>query len=557
MAINKINCTGYYLFHYPRFMKGVLKIGAFLVVLVVLVGGGWYVTKNSKGTAYDNSNFNKAIEIMQNLQSAAIGGALTTDQLTLLETVYNDSQVRLPKITAFRDADVVSLTTVLNNNGVTGTGANDLQPRIIALARGRVDDYVAGISALLNALPSSASTPSIKSQIEKLAGSVNSLSNDIRLTTQFISWYGSKRPNICETTDPNNNQYVAGTITFRYPSTPAKTPVVETCSGNTLSEHFCAGLEYTPDATHDKTRNCEFGCNAGACLKGSIGAVSIVNAGSSSGTVMADVKQNQTFYLKASPTRAAGASATSNASGTVATIVSGGFGYSTTAPTVTVTGGTCTTRPSARAIVRDGEVVDVKLFGGVNCTAAPTISIAAPTITAANTTLNLVVDSPSFTNNKCTLTTKTQPVITSGGDLYFGPINCTTVEDHTLTLSLTDVNTTIGTVSKTIAVGGVSVSNFELTTPTAVAAGNDFSITVKTMGTNGLPISTYSSDFFIIVDGDDEATFPQGAQRMNGQSEKTISGIKFSKGGNIKITIRGEGISETVEKTITVTGADL
>lgn len=31
-------------------MKGVLKIGAFLVVLVVLIGGGWYYTNKSHGT---------------------------------------------------------------------------------------------------------------------------------------------------------------------------------------------------------------------------------------------------------------------------------------------------------------------------------------------------------------------------------------------------------------------------------------------------------------------------------------------------------------------------
>lgn len=270
---------------------------------------------------------------------------------------------------------------------------------------------------------------------------------------------------------------------------------------------------------------------------------------------MTDVKQNQTFYLKASPTRAVVATATSDAAGKVATIVSGGFGYSTV-PTVTVTGGTCTTRPTARATVRENEVTDVKLIGG-NCTVAPLIAIAAPTLTAANTTINAVIDSPSFTNGKCTLTTKTLPIITSGADVYFGPILCNTIENHTLTFNLTDGNTTIGSVNKTINIGGVSMKNFEVTAPTAVAAGNNFEIKVKTIGTNDLPVADYAGDFFIIVDGDDEATFPQGAQKMNGQSEITIPGIKFSKGGTIKITIRGEGVNETAEKTITVTGADM
>lgn len=198
----------------------------------------------------------------------------------------------------------------------------------------------------------------------------------------------------------------------------------------------------------------------------------------------------------------------------------------------------------------------MKLIGG-NCTVAPTLSIAAPTLTAANTTINAVIDSPSFTNGKCTLATKTLPIITSGADIYFGPILCNTIENHTLTFNLTDGNTTIGSVNKTINIGGVSMKSFEVTAPTAVAAGNDFEIKVKTIGTNDLPVTDYTGDFFIIVDGDDEATFPQGAQKMNGQSEIAIGGIKFSKGGIIKITIRGEGVTETVEKTITVTGADI
>lgn len=241
-------------------MKGVLKIGAFLVVLVVLIGGGLYVTKNSKGSVSDDSNFNKAIEIMQNLQSAAIGGALTNDQLAILETGYNDAQVRLPKIRAFRETDKTNLATLFTNNSITGTIATDIN----TLASGLVDNYKAAIDTKLAAL---SVTDTVKASIRKLTDSISSLSNDIRLTSQFITWYASKRPNICETTDPTNNQYIAGTITFKYPSTPTTPPVTETCSGATLSEHFCSGLEYTPDAIHNKTRNCEFGCSNGACLK--------------------------------------------------------------------------------------------------------------------------------------------------------------------------------------------------------------------------------------------------------------------------------------------------
>ena len=44
---------------------------------------------------------------------------------------------------------------------------------------------------------------------------------------------------------------------------------------------------------------------------------------------------------------------------------------------------------------------------------------------------------------------------------------------------------------------------------------------------------------------------------MLGTSEKVISGLRFSQGGSIKITIRGVGVTDTVESTITVTGAKL
>lgn len=214
-------------------------------------------------------------------------------------------------------------------------------------------------------------------------------------------------------------------------------------------------------------------------------------------------------------------------------------------------------RPTARATIVDGSVSEIKLIGAGNCTAAPTLAVAAPIITAANTTLTAVVDSASFEAQKCTLTTKTLPIVTSGVDLYFGPIACNTVENHTFTLNLKDGTQTIGTVDKVVTIGGVSMGRFEITAPDRVAAGNDFSITIKTIGNNGLPITSYADDFFIIVDGDDEATFPAGAQRMVGTSEKVISGLRFSQGGSIKITVRGVGVTDTVDKTITVTGAKI
>jgi hypothetical protein len=203
----------------------------------------------------------------------------------------------------------------------------------------------------------------------------------------------------------------------------------------------------------------------------------------------------------------------------------------------------------------------VKLIGG-NCTVAPTLSIAAPNVTPANTTLAAVVN-PST----CNLETinRTQPIVTSGTTLYFGPITCGTVntgtDQTTLNVALKEGTQTIDTVAKPLAIGGVTMSKFEITAPANVVAGDTFDIVVKT---NNIPYTSYTDDFFIVVEGDNDAIFPKGPQKMPvGSAEKTISGIKFSNkgaisnGGTIKITIRGTGVTDTAEKSFTVTAADL
>lgn len=151
----------------------------------------------------------------------------------------------------------------------------------------------------------------------------------------------------------------------------------------------------------------------------------------------------------------------------------------------------------------------MKLIGG-NCTVAPTLSIAAPNVTPANTTLAAVVN-PST----CNLETinRTQPIVTSGTTLYFGPITCGTVntgtDQTTLNVALKEGTQTIDTVAKPLAIGGVTMSKFEITAPTYVAAGNTFDIIVKTVGNNNIPYTNYTDDFFIVVEGDNEAVFPK------------------------------------------------
>lgn len=81
------------------------------------------------------------MQIMQNLQSRAVPVALTQTELELLEQVYQDSLVRKPKITTFRDNDKTELLTKLRSAGLTGTGTNDPQTKIINRAMGRADDF--------------------------------------------------------------------------------------------------------------------------------------------------------------------------------------------------------------------------------------------------------------------------------------------------------------------------------------------------------------------------------------------------------------------------------
>lgn len=151
----------------------------------------------------------------------------------------------------------------------------------------------------------------------------------------------------------------------------------------------------------------------------------------------------------------------------------------------------------------------MKLIGG-NCTVAPTLTIAAPNVTPANTTLTAVVN-PSTCNLAANL--QSQPIVTSGATLYFGPITCSTVntgtDQTTLNVAIKEGTQTIDTVAKPLTIGGVTMSKFEITAPTNVAAGNTFDIVVKTVGNNNIPYTNYTDDFFIVVEGDDDAVFPK------------------------------------------------
>ncbi len=207
---------------------------------------------------------------MQNLQSRAVPVALTATELELLEQVYQDSLARKPKIITFRDNDKAELLTKLKAAGLTGTGANDPQTKIINRAMGRADEFnntTDGIDVLINANLAS-STQVVKDEIRSLALSVNELTNDIRLTTLYVDWYGSKRNNICQTTDINTDPFVAGSITFRYKPTAAAVNDKCTANNTQVQQYKCINLEYkATEAAYTQTDNCAYGCMNGACLK--------------------------------------------------------------------------------------------------------------------------------------------------------------------------------------------------------------------------------------------------------------------------------------------------
>lgn len=164
------------------------------------------------------------------------------------------------------------------------------------------------------------------------------------------------------------------------------------------------------------------------------------------------------------------------------------------------------------------------------------LRLTANKVSTAN--LSVEVSSPSIDNSKCDITTRTATV-TSGTAINFGPIRCTTSGNHVFTFTLKEGSNTIGTaVTKTINVGTISVGTLQVTAPASAVVNTPVSITVRTIGTNDLPITNYASNFFVIISGDDFAEKPEGAQKMDGQSEKVIPGLKFNTPGTVKITIR-------------------
>lgn len=237
------------------------KVIVFLLVLIGLGGFVWWKT-SSPQSAQDR--LAQAMRIMEGLQSQAIPTSLTPSQLTLLEQVYQDSLERVPNIQAFRTTDKTALIDVLKTSSFVGTGTNGLNTtgeKIVSASLGRADDFNA---YLASDFVSDVGITSTKDKIKKLAQSVNTLTNDIRLTTLYISWYEGVRGKICTTNDPENDIYMSGEVKMVY--TP-NTSLQDTCDNNSVKQYKCINGLYENDAAHVSQTQCTNGCSAGVCLK--------------------------------------------------------------------------------------------------------------------------------------------------------------------------------------------------------------------------------------------------------------------------------------------------
>ena len=241
------------------------KVIVFLLVLVGLGGFVWWQT-SAPQSAQDR--LAKAMNIMQGLESRAIPVALTGDQIKLLEQVYQDSLERIPNIQGFRDTDRNKLISTLQSAGLTGTGINRLNPtaeQLVALSSEKTDVFASKINGYMTNLGTTVSG-TVATNIKKLAQSVNTLTNDIRLTKLYVAWYEGIRAKICTTNDPNNDIYISGEVKMVY--TP-NTSLQDSCrsDGAEVKQYKCINGLYEDTAEHVSKTQCPNGCSGSVCLK--------------------------------------------------------------------------------------------------------------------------------------------------------------------------------------------------------------------------------------------------------------------------------------------------
>lgn len=178
------------------------------------------------------------------------------------------------------------------------------------------------------------------------------------------------------------------------------------------------------------------------------------------------------------------ATAFSNSAGTIATIASGGAGY-VTAPAVTVSGGLCTTLPTATAVLTGDVVTGVTLTGAVSCTVAPTLTIeASPKPYAVSCTVAADAAQGLSANTLAPgergiveVNTLFASGLTAGSNAIATACSTTTVLDINESNNCAPVNTLIGTLPNvTISISGSSsatIGSFVPYTITYTNNGND------------------------------------------------------------------------------------
>lgn len=223
--------------------------------------------------------------------------------------------------------------------------------------------------------------------------------------------------------------------------------------------------------TNPKVTACPFGCSEGACKKGQMGTISLLDA--ENGNVITSRQKDQSFWVKLSP-------------------------------------------------AKDTNSNNVKVD---------------------------ITSTESFRGNKCTLSTKSINVVTSGAPITFGPIRCTTTEAHTFALNLKVGTTITETQTITMPYGSIEMDHFnvEVLKANKIGVGTPVDIKVSAVGSTGLPYTTYNEVFDVIVTGDEEADYDRKAYRLN-NGILTVKGIKFSKAGTFKILIA------SINGTKTITG---
>lgn len=172
-------------------------------------------------------------------------------------------------MTNFRNTDKGKLIDALKANSFGGDGTNGLNTtgeNIITKSLGRVDEFKSYLGAgFVSDIGITNATGA--ALIKKHAQSINTLTNDVRLTTLYISWYEALRGTLCTTDDVDNDIYTLGTLSFRYVSGEV---LPDTCGGDNiqLKQHRCVLGQYKKDdPSYVTTTACANGCSNGACIR--------------------------------------------------------------------------------------------------------------------------------------------------------------------------------------------------------------------------------------------------------------------------------------------------